>query len=115
MSLTLEEVRQREREAKIAEKKARVVKNRHNVKKQWYFTLGRALEKSGSPMPDFGFELFADCHWIGGHDEDFIRSIIGNQLKEYGLELKTLTVIGGMDSAVWVCIGKPGQFDAWMR
>lgn len=113
MSLTLEEVRQREQDAKKAEKKAQNVQDKYDVLRQWYFCLGRALEQSGGPEPDFSFEIFADCYFIGKYDEAFIESVIGDQLKEYALELTTLNVNGGMDSAVWVCIGKPGQFDQY--
>lgn len=113
VSLSLEEVRQREQDAKKAGEEATKVLDKYDVLQQWYHSLGRALEQSGGPEPDFSFEMVADCYFIGSHDEAFIKSVIGDQLKEYGLELTTLTVNCGMEWAVWVCIGKPGQFDQY--
>lgn len=115
VSITLTVVRQREKDAKEAKRKAKQEQDKASVLQQWYFSLGRALQQSGGPEPDFSFEMFADCFWIGGFDEDFVYLVIGDQLKEYGLELTTLEVVGFMDTAVWVCIGIPGQFDEWRK
>jgi hypothetical protein len=106
--LSLEEVKEREAQAKQAHKM-------NSVLQQWYYCLGQALEQSEGLEPDFSFDKFADCYWIGKHDQTFIESVIGDQLKEYGLVLTTFNVDGFDDSAVWVCIGKPGQFDQYLR
>jgi hypothetical protein len=108
VSLTLDEVRQREKDAKLAKKQ-------NDVLAQWYYALGKALEKSGGPEPDFSSETFHDNYFIVKHDEEFIESVIGDQLKEYGLVLTTLSVSDGYESGVRVYIGAPGEFDHYKR
>ena len=115
MPLTLEQVRQREQNAKEALEHAKEVVEQHRVLTQWYYVLGSALERSGGPEPDFSFVEFQDARWIVSTDEKFVRWVIGDQLMEYGLVLKTITVYAGSDDATRIYIGKPGQFDQYKQ
>ncbi len=66
VSLSLEEVLRREQAAKDAGVEAAKVLDAYIVLRQWYYSLGRALEHSDGPEPDFSFEMFADCYFVSG-------------------------------------------------